>query len=239
MYYIGDVHGKIKEYRRIIRSLPAGAKSLQLGDMGIGFKGVHLFPGGSMDYRNRKHLFIRGNHDDPAKCRKHLCYAGDYGYLSDEKLFYLGGAWSIDHAWRIPGVSWWPDEELNLEELNKAAQLYMESKPEIVATHEAPSKAAMIMLSSLIIAPAHEPCPTDQGIAVKQEDYQYYKEKLGCVNTRTSRVLQQMFEAWQPKYWLFGHYHARRCFLLGRTEFNCLGELDVLEINLNEKNVNT
>lgn len=230
MLYIGDVHGHIKSYRNIIRALPPDAKSLQLGDMGLGFKGVNLYPGGSM--LKGQHRFIRGNHDDPARCRKHKLYLGDWGYWPEERLFYLGGAWSIDAAWRTPHVSWWPDEELPHEELQKAMELYVSSKPLIVATHEAPSKAAMTMLSGLMVAPSHEPCPTDQGVALKAEDYRYYKEKLGCVNTRTSQVLQQMLEAHQPKYWLFGHYHVTRCFQLGDTEFQCLGELATREINL-------
>ena len=65
---------------------------------------------------------------------------------------------------------------------------------------------------------------------MKGEDYQYYKEKTGCINTRTSQALQRMFEEWQPKFWLFGHYHVTKCFKLGNTEFQCLGELVVREI---------
>jgi hypothetical protein len=228
VYFIGDVHGKIKQYRRIIRGLPEGSKSLQLGDMGIGFKGVRLYNAGSM--LRGEHLFIRGNHDDPAACRKHPLYIGEYGFDEQEKLFWLGGAWSIDREWRTEGVSWWRDEELNSSQLENAYDLYVSAKPRIVATHEAPSKAALTMLSELIPNPYHEFSPTDQSVRLKTDDYRYYKEKLGCVTTRTSGWLQEMLEAWPPSVWLFGHYHLTKSFKLGETEFQCLGELAVREI---------
>lgn len=228
--FIGDVHGKVKQYRKIIRALPEGSKSLQIGDFGLGFKGVHLFPGGSLT--KGTHRFIRGNHDDPARCRKHPLYLGDYGYLPEERLFYLGGAWSIDQQWRTPQVSWWPDEELSVEELNKAHQLYIDSKPQIVATHEAPSVAAILLLSwaqGLHVSAPKMSSPNDPP---KGEDYAYFKAKMGCVNTRTSQALQQMFEVHQPKYWIFGHYHLTCSFVERGTEFQCLGELATREIEL-------
>jgi hypothetical protein len=231
--FVGDVHGHIQRYRKIIRALPEGAKSIQLGDLGHGFKGVNLFPGGSMARGWHRH--IRGNHDSPEKARKHALYLGDYGYLEEEKLFYLGGAWSIDKDWRVPGVSWWPDEELSYAELDAAYQLYVKSKPQIVATHEAPSKAAWTMLERLIVgAGAHNPAPTDQSVLLKGDEYAYYKAKLGCVNTRTSQALQRMFEEWQPVAWYHGHYHLGTKFTIGKTLFTCLGELETEEFSLDD-----
>lgn len=238
MIFIGDVHGKIKSYRNIIRALPEGSKSLQLGDMGLGFKGVHLYAKGSMD--RGWHRFIRGNHDGPEACRKHPCYLGDYGYLPEERLFYLGGAWSIDQAYRTEDVSWWRDEELSYEALDKAYQLYVQCRPKIVATHEAPSKAAFQMLERLML-PAkyvgHAPCPTDQNVRLKGDEYAYYKAKLGCVNTRTSQALQRMFEEHQPEWWGFGHYHLTTEFKIGPTNFFCLNELDTKEICIDKAEV--
>ena len=231
MIFIGDVHGHIERYRKIIRALPEGARSLQLGDMGLGFRGVRLFPGGSL--ARGLHRFIRGNHDDPARCRKHPLYLGDYGYLPEEQLFYLGGAWSIDKSWRTPLVSWWPDEELDYGELDAAYQLYVKSKPQIVATHEAPSKAAFKMLEFLTTG-KHAPSPTDQNVRLKGDEYAYYKAKLGCVNTRTSQALQRMFEEHQPVHFFYGHYHADVDFDLGLTHFHCLNELSCAELTLKD-----
>lgn len=245
MIFIGDVHGKTELLTEKLWSREfIGKLAFQLGDMGIGFRGVRLreFP--------RKHfLWIRGNHDNPAWCREHPNYAGDFGYLADEQLFYLGGAWSIDKDWRTPGESWWEDEELDYKDLDAAYQLYVKVKPRVVATHEAPSKAAWSMLDAfgkwttseggIHIPSGHAPCPTDQSVAVKGDEYEYYKAKLGCVNTRTSQALQRMFEEHQPEYWMFGHYHLDRTFKIGRTEFCCLNELSTRELVLTEEKTAT
>ena len=230
MIYVGDVHGKVGQLEWQLRHDPSwkDKQIFQVGDMGVGFKGV------SFDYKWSKDrlLFIRGNHDSPEACRQHPNYAGDFGYIPKEKLFYCGGAWSIDQAWRTEGVTWWKDEELDAVELNKAFQLYKECKPEIVATHEAPTRAAIILLNQIMLGLG----PKDKGesdpVRVPHSaDYAYYKEKVGCKNTRTSQVFQQMLDVWGPKHWVFGHYHVRMDFELQGCMFHCLPELEKLEID--------
>ena len=66
---IGDVHGNIAEYLAICSECD---RSVQLGDMGLGFKGVYLPSDEVMN-----HKFIRGNHDDPAACREHPYFIKD------------------------------------------------------------------------------------------------------------------------------------------------------------------
>lgn len=224
MIYIGDCHGKTSQLVWALKHNPKlkGKQCFQLGDMGLGFKGVDLPAPENL-------LFIRGNHDDPAQCKAHSCYAGEYGYIPEEDLFFLGGAWSIDAQWRTEGISWWRDEEQSIEELNKAQQLYLETKPRIVATHEAPTVAALTMLNSLMIPRSTDDSATS---VVKGEEYGYYKAKLGCVNTRTSQALQQMFEAHKPEHWVFGHYHVERDFEVEGCQFHCLPELLAKELVL-------
>lgn len=234
MIFIGDVHGKTSKLtHKLLGPEFYNKRAFQLGDMGIGFHGVTL-----RKFPRKYFLWIRGNHDRPDWCREHPNYAGDFGYLEEESLFFLGGAWSIDKDWRTPGESWWEDEELSYKELDEAYQLYVRVKPRIVATHEAPSKAAWSMLASLTgNIPHHDFSPTDQDVKVKGDEYGYYKAKLGCVNTRTSQALQRMFEEHQPEYWMFGHYHLTRTFKIGGTEFTCLNELDTKEVSLPKKGV--
>jgi hypothetical protein len=50
------------------------------------------------------------------------------------------------------------------------------------------------------------------------------------VESRTSKVLQEMFEAHRPSAWYFGHFHINREFLIGKTTFRCLGEMAVYEV---------
>ncbi len=229
MIFIGDCHGKTSQLEWMLKHNPKlqDKKCFQLGDMGLGFKGVELNPP-----RNHWFRFIRGNHDSPQKCVDHPNYAGDYGYDPKEKLFWCGGAWSIDWQWRTPGISWWVDEEQSPEALNQAYQLYIKSKPRIVATHEAPTEAAIRIIAAAMVPPSNEELATS---VVKSEEYQYYKAKLGCKNTRTSQVLQQMFDAHKPEYWVFGHYHLTKEFDIEGCNFQCLAELVNMEITLDEE----
>jgi len=228
MWFIGDVHGKVHLYEKILKGLPEGSKSIQIGDMGVGFEGVRLY-----NEPNSPHRFIRGNHDSPSACRAHRRYLGDFGYLPEEGIFYLGGAWSIDAQWRTPGESWWADEELSPEAFGEAQQLYQKVKPRIVVTHEAPTKAALEMLYSVPLImeyTPHEPCPCDQSMLPKGEDYKKYKAGIHFANTRTSQALQFMLDTHAPEHWVFGHYHRAHSFEIRGCQFTCIPELGVKEI---------
>ena len=128
MRIIGDVHGRIADYQK----LAAGAgESIQIGDMGLGFRGVSLPP-------SPTHKFFRGNHDSPEACRAHPNYMGDGGYDAALGLFWLSGADSIDKHLRREGVSWWQGEELSLGEFQEALDLYERVKPRVVLSHDGP-----------------------------------------------------------------------------------------------------
>lgn len=202
---IGDVHGKTKTYQKLVRKL-GDQHSVQIGDMGIGFKGVglHKMPA--------QHRWFRGNHDDPAKCKLNPNYLGDYGFDAEWNTFWLAGAHSIDREMRIEGVSWWKDEQLSYAELDAAITLYIASKPKYVLTHEAPQKAGAILLADLI-GP-------------------YFAAKSDCIQSRTSQALQSMFEFHKPKEWVFGHYHVNKSFMLDGTKFTCVAELSKYELDI-------
>jgi hypothetical protein len=204
---IGDVHGKTGTYQKMIRRMPPGQRTIQLGDMGIGFPyaGLHKMPD--------EHKWFRGNHDNPEKCRLNYNYLGDFGYLPEDRLFWLAGAFSIDRAWRVQGETFWIDEELSFEELGKAVHLYNQVKPEFVISHEAPARAGRALLDDLM-GP-------------------YFSAKQECCNSRTSQALQIMLEAHQPKEWVFGHYHVNKTFQVSQieTKFTCVAELSTYELN--------
>lgn len=196
---IGDVHGFTGTYQKFINRLPAGQRTIQIGDMGIGFEGVglHRMPD--------SHTWFRGNHDNPKKCRTHPNYRGDYGYDETTGIFHLAGAWSIDRAYRTEGVTWWPDEELDYVELAKAVELYTKVKPRIVLSHDAPAKAVETLLYDLV-GP-------------------YFMAKQKGANSRTSQALQIMLDTHQPDEWVFGHFHVDKSFHTPGydTKFRCVG----------------
>jgi hypothetical protein len=208
---IGDIHGHTGDYKRLVRSMPEGQRSIQIGDMGVGFSGVVVHD------MSQDHKWFRGNHDNPAKCHKHPNYLGiqDWGFLSEDNLFWVAGAFSIDRAWRIPGMSWWPDEELSYQELQKAIGYYEAVKPRFVISHEAPSKAAKIMLMG------------EQG--------GYFTAKLDCTMSRTAEALQTMFDLHKPEQWIFGHYHIDCTFDFQGTKFTCVAELSTYDLETNDK----
>ena len=93
--------------------------------------------------------------------------------------------------------------------------LYEETKPDYVLSHECPTEAVLFMLQGLI--------------------GQYFEAKRDCVQSRTAQALQLMYEIHQPKEWCFGHYHVDKTFHLkpdSRTKFTCVAELSqyVLEL---------
>lgn len=206
--FVGDVHGKTERYCSMVMDIKT--PTFQIGDMGLGFQGTFL------PHRD-KDRFIRGNHDDPAVCKAHPNYAGEFGYDPEYEMFFMGGAWSIDWAWRrahmLQGGSavWWADEELSAEQLAQAKELYIQTKPLIVATHECPASVVPDVL------------PTG-----------FRGEKLECIYTRTSQTLDEMFKIHQPKLWVFGHYHIDRELDNNGTKFICLNELSTLEVDLQE-----
>lgn len=196
---IGDVHGFTSTYQKFIRRLPPGQRTIQVGDMGLGFAGTGLHQ------MSNDHKFFRGNHDSPEECRAHKNYLGDYGYLPEAGIFYLAGAWSIDRDMRVEGETWWRDEELGYIELSKAIELYEQVKPRFVLSHEAPSKAGKTLLYNLV-GP-------------------YFAEKLACSGSRTAEALQQMLDHHAPEQWVFGHYHLDKQFYTPgfTTKFVCVG----------------
>jgi Calcineurin-like phosphoesterase len=206
--WIGDVHGKFPRYRQIIRRFP---RSIQVGDMGIGFikYGGHDHgafcanpPYDSMS--KGEHLFQRGNHDNPSVCKRHKFYIPD-GTVKDNMMF-VGGAVSIDRPWRVPNYSWWPDEEPSLTELNQFVDVYSVAKPEIMSTHECPTMIADILLAHC----GHS----------KIND-----------GSRCKQAFQSMFEKHQPRLWLFGHYHYSFDKIIEGTRFICLNELEYKDID--------
>lgn len=206
---IGDVHGKFGRYRELIRDVPS---SLQLGDMGVGFSRIDW--DGSRKWSSNppydamaqgRHLFIRGNHDNPEVCQRHN-FCVDDGNVVDG-IYCLGGATSIDRAWRTEGLDWWPDEQCSYAALECMIDDYAAIKPEIVCTHECPESIANMVLAAFNMR--------------KIED-----------GSRTRQALERMFAIHQPRQWFFGHWHVSMCFEQNGTVFRCLNELEFADVEL-------
>jgi predicted phosphodiesterase len=206
MRFIGDVHGKYNQYKNIIVDCPA---SIQVGDMGVGFKKWHggelIFdknpPFDAMAHGN--HRFIRGNHDNPNVCRNHKFWIAD-GTVENDMMF-IGGADSIDKAWRTEGISWWADEQLSMADWNVCFDTYVRNKPRIMVTHDCPRQIYPHLHSHHVFENADD---------------------------ITSRSLDFIFNEWKPEIWIFGHHHKSFDQVIDGTRFICLNELEFIDLEV-------
>lgn len=215
---VGDIHGKFNDYKFFSLGVgrtyhrgdtPPPERSVQVGDFGIGFYKDYwhgMVNDWMKEYPN--HRFIRGNHDDPARCKEMAGYIPDGRVEND--VMYIGGAWSIDHAMRTEGVNWWRDEELSIGELNDLIQIYTVVKPRVMITHDCPTSVAWEMFLS-------------KGLGFIG---------TGQIKTRTGEAFEHMLEFHKPEQWYFGHWHETRQAEINGTKFQCLGELDYVDVEL-------
>lgn len=213
---IGDIHGRFYDYeveclkrarRHNTDTVPT--HSIQVGDFGIGFFSEHWHEQiAKWQSENPTHRFIRGNHDNLSKC------IGMPGFVADgtveKDVMYIGGAYSIDHALRTEGVDWWRDEELTISQLHTLIDVYSEVKPRVMITHDCPTQVAWDMFLS-------------KGDAVTGSVQ---------IKSRTGEALQAMFDTHKPELWFFGHWHYTRSSDIHGTRFQCLGELDYMDVDL-------
>jgi len=179
MHFIGDVHGKLTMYLKMVSYLK---DTIQLGDFGLGFGGNMSRDKMYHDKLNEmiadRHMILRGNHDNPAAYKNLPTYLGDYGMYKG--IFFISGAYSIDKCLRTEGVTYWSDEELRIVELDKAISLFNKEKPSVVISHTCPLE--IIGETSTI--------------------------KLS-IKSRTSQALQAIMDSnHKPKEWIFGHMHC-------------------------------
>lgn len=212
MLFVGDVHGKFYQYKTLIHG---HKNTFQVGDFGMGFD--ERIDDATKEWmkdlnQNNSHRFIRGNHDNVSICRDTPGYVPDGTYFEDTKIFAVGGAWSIDYLYRTEGKNWWADEEVSEEEFAVIFDKYVETKPEIMVTHDCPDSVATSLFFDSGLMNSHP----------KGDPMQYY--------TRTSDWLQKFFEAHQPRHWLFGHWHHTTGGTFEGTRFDCIGELDTIEL---------
>jgi predicted phosphohydrolase len=198
MIVVGDVHGRILDLNtKAIRN--TRILHFQVGDLGAGFANLSkLCP---------NIIWTRGNHDDPKICYEHPSYAGDYGHLRGKykSLYYIGGGYSIDQDQRIPGISWWENEELSYEQLDNIIDDVVQKKPQVMITHECPTS----------IIP-----------------YVGFPSVFGIPPSRTAQALERILEQHKPVTWLFGHHHMSLRQVIQGVQFICLKELEAIKINL-------
>jgi hypothetical protein len=187
---IGDVHGQYDRYVKIARNRDF---TVQIGD--LGFKYGCL---GNLD--PDCHKIVAGNHDQYDIINEYPHYLGDYGNcsLGGVDFFFYRGAYSIDRQYRTIGIDWWEQEQVGIDQFMKARELYRETKPDIVLTHDCPVSIALMLL----------------------------KPGQNIYQNITGWALQELFNIHQPKMWRFAHWHRSWRMTIEGTDFRCLNELE-------------
>jgi hypothetical protein len=217
---VGDIHGMFNDYRFYALGIgrehmgPPAERSIQIGDYGLGFgKPERDAFIAEWQTENPTHRFIRGNHDNPAVVKTMPGYIAD-GKVENDVMF-IGGAWSIDNPDAPPGwykrtkdVNWWEDEECSDEEFARILDTYKHAKPRVMITHDCPHEIAGTMFwgGGLLKGPRYP--------------------------NRTGDFLQKLLEIHQPDEWYFGHWHYTMKYMHGKTMFQCIGELDHMDVML-------
>lgn len=199
MRLIGDRHGLRERYADIIADCD---RSVQVGDFGLGFRSPHEDQS-DLDFMKSMgdHRFIRGNHDDPERCRRTDRWIPD-GTIEDDIMF-IGGARSIDQAYRVAGLDWWEAEECSQRQLGYFIRLYEDVRPRVMVTHDCPDTVARRL----------------------------FDEWSPRLPSRTRWAFDMMLERHRPDAWIFGHWHRSLRQTIKGTDFLCLDELEVVDID--------
>lgn len=198
---IGDIHGDIRAVGDLLDSCSEYDLTIQLGDFGAGFGTEHYL--NQFDSSNFRVLL--GNHDNWDVLKKYPHALERFGVLQLDgvKIFYVGGAWSIDQAHRTPGLSWWHTEELNIEEQDHCLELWKSEceNVDLFLSHDGPIHSNLQILGSMPI------------------------------QNRTNVFLYELWRHHEPPMWRFGHWHRTWESQIGLTHFRCLNieEEEVLE----------
>ena len=133
------------------------------GDFGIGFfDGMYGSEELFFDYiagQDYMVLFCEGNHENFEKLngyeisdwnggkvhriRRNLIHLmrGEVYMVNGKKIFVMGGGFSLDKEYRIPGKTWWTDEMPRDEEYKNATENLKKNgfKVDFILTHTAPA----------------------------------------------------------------------------------------------------
>ena len=182
-------------YQRYIDLTRSCQNTICVGDVGFDYRPLEYLD-------SRHHRIVAGNHDNYRAMTQH--FLGDYGEYEVPgfgKIFFARGGYSIDRSARQFGIDWFPEEEMSEGEMACAFSAYEKAKPDIVISHECPNQ-------------------------IKDMIPFFRNYSFGPVPiSRTSRLLDVMFDAHQPKEWIFGHYHCDWSATIRGTRFTCLGIL--------------
>jgi len=226
---VGDVHGEWENLADRLRQRDIRSTTiLQVGDFGVGFlkknderRRLERLDR-ALDVRDLTLYAIRGNHHDPAYFapdREHgwerIHLVPDYTLLTigHQRILCVGGAISVDRRQRHVGVSYWQDEGFVFDPT--ALHAMDLSAVSAVVTHTAPSFAPPLQWSSLV----WDFVRGDPHLA----------EDLNAERSAMDALYKAVTMRCPPRWWTYGHFHARATARHAGMEFLLLDVAEVRE----------
>jgi hypothetical protein len=222
--FAGDTHGNINHWMRLfeIAADEQVDEIIQVGDFGYWEhtpEGVAFLDVLSLETPCLIR-FIDGNHDNHPLLWSKYPYAGGLCEVrrgvtyqkrgsvkgwddSDAVMQFMGGAFSIDYAWRQKAnlrgpACWWPEEIITDDEIRQGREsAAWFDKIDILVTHDVPSGAPLGRLTNLTLSNTLE----------TQAQY-------------NRRQLLKLVKATKPKLLIHGHYHTRLDYFMHYTDLN-------------------
>lgn len=212
--FLGDLHAERRQVHRFKENV------IQIGDLDLlgydwwgyqfstdeewkDFYGDAEFPTtmrrfNSPPIETGRRYFIDGNHDyfpalnpdaeEPYFLRPGLVYI-PRGYVSGKTMF-IGGAESIDRAFRTPYLDWFPEERFNSRQESRI--LGYEGEIEVIVSHDVSISAAAEIL----------------------------RGRGKPVGFHSSHFLEAVWKKFRPALWVCGHFHLDRDFILEGEGFS-------------------
>lgn len=217
IYLTGDTHGRFERIGAFCDKMQTGRDDILiiLGDAGINFHASAL------DILRKEYLAklpitllcIHGNHErrpeslpyyDEREWHGGMVYTeakypnilfakdGEVYDLNGKKAIAIGGAYSIDKAWRIEGQSWWPDEQPS--EATKArvenTLERLDWKVDIVLSHTTPLKYEPVEVFLPGIDQSKVDKSTEDWLGSIEEQLEY--EKWYCGHYHTEKKIDRL-----------------------------------------------
>lgn len=216
---LGDIHGEYSKARGDLKRLDvADCYLIQCGDFGIGFHSPNYYKheltllNQELEKRNIHMYVVRGNHDSPEYFVQtnnpfdlnNITLLADYSELDllGQSFLFVGGAISIDRAFRVEGKSYWSDEEFVLKLEHEFP--YKDRSYDVVVTHTRPGVCGAFKGFDNI------KYWTDQDFDLKNDLIE------------EAQKLDYLYEKTKPKKWYYAHFHQSNIITYEGTVFRCV-----------------
>ena len=200
------IHGSVDKY---IRHVESADFSIQLGDFSTEAGAYQKFAQACSPAR---HKFLGGNHENYSEYDESLSALGHFGArsLGNIAFYFIRGAYSLNYNNLLSqqletGLQkYWIEEQLSFDGLEAAVEDYTNSQPQLMLSHTCPDEVAKLCGFPSML--------------------RKFRRDPDTFTTNTQLALQKCFDQWQPKVWVFGHFHTNWAQKVNNTLFICLDD---------------